>query len=149
MEGFTTRRIVVPVNGAATDEDAVMLACRLARRDKARVSAVSVMVVRRGLPLGTRLDSDMEEAERVLERAEAVGARLDISVHTELLQAREAGPAIVDQAREWNGDLLVIGVPFRERFGEFHMGRTVPYLLKFASCRVLLIRQPFGNGWEG
>jgi hypothetical protein len=33
-------------------------------------------------------------------------------------------------------------MPFRQRFGEFHMGRTAPYVLRHASCRALLFREP-------
>jgi hypothetical protein len=37
---------------------------------------------------------------------------------------------------------VVLGMPFRERFGEFYMGKTVPYVIRFAPCRVLTFREP-------
>jgi hypothetical protein len=37
---------------------------------------------------------------------------------------------------------VAIGMPFRIRFGEFHMGKTAPYVLRHAACRVLLFREP-------
>ena len=77
----------------------------------------------------------------MLEHAEGIGAEYDADIDSELLQAREAGPAIVDEAREWKADLIVIGMPYRERFGEFYMGKTAPYVLKSASCRTIVFRE--------
>src|SRR5207302_2434395 len=104
-----------------------------------------ILEVKRSLALGTVQDVEVEEAERLLDRAETIGAELDVEVDTELLQAREAGPAIVDEIREWQADLVVIGMPFRQRFGEFHMGKTAPYVLKNAPCRTILFREALGD----
>jgi nucleotide-binding universal stress UspA family protein len=144
--GFIPRRILVPINGSATDDEAVRLACRLARRQRAKVYVVTILEVKRSLALGTVQDVEVEAAERLLDRAETIGAELDVEVDTELLQAREAGPAIVDEIREWQADLVLIGMPFRQRFGEFHMGKTAPYVLKFAPCRTLVFREPLAEG---
>lgn len=146
QQGFTARRILVPINGSATDDEAVRLACRLARRQRARVYVITILEVKRSLALGTVQDAEVEAAERLLDRAETIGSELDVEVDTELLQAREAGPAIVDEIREWQADLVVVGMPFRQRFGEFHMGKTAPYVLKFAPCRVLVFREPLEKG---
>ena len=40
QQGFTARRILVPINGSPTDDEAVRLACRLARRQRARVYVI-------------------------------------------------------------------------------------------------------------
>ncbi len=146
QQGFTARRILVPVNGSATDNEAVSLACRLARRQRAKVYVITILEVKRSLALGTVQDAEVEEAEKLLDRAETIGAELDVEVDTELLQAREAGPAIVDEIREWQADLVVVGMPFRQRFGEFHMGKAAPYVLKFAPCRTLVFREPLEQG---
>jgi nucleotide-binding universal stress UspA family protein len=60
-----------------------------------------------------------------------------------LLQARDVGAALVDEASERNADLLVVGMPYRKRFGgEFAIGRTIPYVLKNAPCAVWVVREP-------
>jgi nucleotide-binding universal stress UspA family protein len=142
MQGFTPRRILVPINGNPTDDEAVRLACRLARRQRARVYVITILEVKRSMALGAGPDADVERGEAMLERAEAIGAEFEVDIDTELLQAREAGAAIVDEIREWQADLVVIGMPFRQRFGEFYMGKTVPHVLKEAPCRTLLFRDP-------
>ncbi|HEV3123755.1 MAG TPA: universal stress protein [Candidatus Dormibacteraeota bacterium] len=144
MQGFTPKRILVPVNGSATDEEAVSLACRLARRQKAKVYVITILEVERSVALGAVPEGEVERAEKLLGRAEAVAADLEVAVDTELLQAREAGPAIVDEVREWKADLVVVGMPYRQRFGEFHMGKTAPYVLRYAPCRALFFREALG-----
>lgn len=118
------------------------MACRIARRQKARLYVLTVLELKRSVPLGTVQEEEMQAAEALLQAADTVAAELDVEVETEILQAREAGPAIVDEVSQWGADLLIIGMPFRERYGEFHMGKTVPFLLRHAACRALLFREP-------
>ena len=71
--------------------------------------------------------------------AEAAKARLE----PVLLQARDVGAALVDEAVERGADLLVAGLPYRKRFGgDFAIGRTIPYVLKNAPCAVWVVREP-------
>ncbi|HWF58624.1 MAG TPA: universal stress protein [Candidatus Dormibacteraeota bacterium] len=142
MAGFIPQRILIPVSGAHTDAEAVRLGCRLARRGRAKVMVVTVLEIRRSLALGTVQDVEMDRAEKILDDAEKMAGELETEVETELLQARDAGPAIVEEIAHWKADMVVIGMPFRIRFGEFHMGRTAPYVLRHAACRVLLFREP-------
>jgi nucleotide-binding universal stress UspA family protein len=142
MVGFTPQRILIPINGAHTDVEAVRLGCRLARRGRAKVMVVTVLEIRRGLALGTVQDVEMDRAEKLIELAEKIAHELETEIETELLQARDAGPAIVEEIAHWKADLVVVGMPFRQRFGEFHMGRTAPYILRHAPCRALLFREP-------
>jgi nucleotide-binding universal stress UspA family protein len=142
MVGFIPQRILIPVNGAHTDSEAVRLGCRLARRGKAKVMVVTVLEIRRSLALGTVQDVEMDTAERILDSAEKTARELETEIETELLQARDAGPAIVEEIAHWKADLVVVGMPFRLRFGEFHMGRTAPYILRHAACRAMLFREP-------
>ena len=59
-----------------------------------------------------------------------------------LVQARDVGAALVDEAAERDADLLVLGLPYRKRFGgDFAIGRTVPYVLKNAPCAVWVARE--------
>jgi nucleotide-binding universal stress UspA family protein len=142
MHGFVPHRIIVPVNGASTDDEAVRLGCRLARRARGKVNVITVLELKRSIALGTVQDADSAKAEGLLERAEKVAKELETDIESELLQAREAGPALVDEIGEWRADLIVLGLPYRQRFGEFYMGKTAPYVLRFAPCRALIFREP-------
>ncbi len=134
-------KILVPVSGTEADEEAIKLACRLAKKNKGKVRAVYVITVKRTLPLEAEIESEIRKAEGILDHIESVAEEQDYEVETDLLQAREAGPTIVDEAVEQKVDLVLIGVKYKRRFGQFSLGSVVPYVLKNAPCRVLLYHQ--------
>lgn len=137
-------RILVPVGGSPADGDALDLAISLARRKKAEVLVIYVVEVGRGLPLEVSLAAETKKGNEVLNKAEELATEADYEVAVELLQSRDVGPAIVDEVVEKEVDLIVIGIPYKRRFGEFDLGRVVPYVLKNAPCRVLVLREPGG-----
>jgi nucleotide-binding universal stress UspA family protein len=134
--------ILVTVNGKDADVEAVKLACDLAKKSKAKVHVVYVIEVKRSLPLDAVIESEVAKAEKALTRAEEIAADRDYEVETDLIQAREVGPAIVDEAMEREVDLILMGVTYKKSFGVFSLGRVIPYVLEGAPCRVLLCREP-------
>ncbi len=131
-------KILVPVSGTKADEEAVRLACRLAKRDKGKILAVYVITIKRTLPLDAEMEPEIKKAEAMLDRMEIVAEEEDCEIETDLLQAREAAPAIVDEAVERQVDLILMGVTYGRRFGRFSLGNVVPDVLKNAPCRVIL-----------
>jgi len=137
-------RILVPVSGdnAEADKEAIELACRMAKEGKGKVYVVYVIQVKRSLPLDAELEPETQTAEEVLGRAEEAADEQDYEIETDLLQTREIGPAIVDEAMERSVDVILMGMGYRKRFGQFDMGETIPYVLENAPCRVIVLRQP-------
>jgi len=137
-------RILVPVSGdnAEADKEAIELACRMAKEAKGKVYVVYVIQVKRSLPLDAELEPETQTAEEVLGRAEEAADEQDYEIETDLLQTREIGPAIVDEAMERSVDVILMGMGYRKRFGQFDMGETIPYVLENAPCRVIVLRQP-------
>jgi len=133
--------ILVPVTGSEADEEAMKLACRLAKKNKAKIRAVYVITVKRTLPLDAEIEPEIQKAEGILDHIERVAEEQDYEVETDLLQAREAGPTIVDDAVEQEADLILMGVKYKRRFGQFSLGSTVLYVLRNAPCRVILYHQ--------
>jgi nucleotide-binding universal stress UspA family protein len=135
------RKILVPVTGSQADEEAIKLACRLARQDKSEVGAIYIITMARDLPLDAEIEPEIQKAEDILSHIEMVAGKENYRIDTDVLQAREAGPAIVDEAVERGVDLILIGAVYKRRFGEFSLGEVVPYVLKNAPCRVILYHQ--------
>jgi nucleotide-binding universal stress UspA family protein len=135
------KKILVPVTGTEVDEEAMRLACRLGKKDKAKVWVVYVITIKRSLPLEAEIESESKKAEDILNRAEKIAEEEDSEVETDVLQAREAGPAIVDDAVERGVDLILMGIPYKRRFGQFSLGTVVPYALTNAPCRIMLYRE--------
>ena len=140
-------RILVTLGGHHVDEETVRLACRMATRlriegkEAARIYAVHVVEVNRSLPISAPVENQIERGEQILDTAEHIAAEYDLEIETEMVQARDTGPAIVGEADEWHADLIVMGLPFKRRFGEFNLGKTALYVLKNAPCRVILFRE--------
>jgi nucleotide-binding universal stress UspA family protein len=134
--------ILVPTDGSHASMRAVALACSIARRNKGKVYVVHVIEVKRSLPLDAELDPEAGEGERILLQAEKAAHEQDFEVQSDLLQAREAGHAVVDEAVERGVDTIVLGVDYKRPFGEFQLGRLTQYVLKNAPCLVWICRQP-------
>jgi len=135
------KKVLVPVVGSEADGEAMKLACRLAKKDKGKVWAVSVVAIKRVLPLDAEIDSEIRSAEDVLDSVESVAEEEDYKVETDVLQAREVGPAIVDEAVERGVDIILMGITYKRRFGQFSLGNVVPYVLKNSPCPVMLYQQ--------
>jgi len=134
-------KILVPVIGTEADEEAMRLACRLAKKDKGKILAIYSIKIKRALPLDAEIESEIQKAEYILDHIEMVAEEQDYEVDTDVLQAREAGPAIIDEAVKRGVDLILIGIKHKTRFGQFSLGHVVPYVLKNAPCPVMLYQQ--------
>ncbi len=80
---------------------------------------------------------------------ERLGKSFHGRIQAEILRARDAGPAVVQEAEEREVEAIVMAMPYKKHHGMFSLGQTVPYILKNASCPVLLWRKPASaNGNE-
>lgn len=134
-------RILVAISGNVADESVITLACSLAKKQKAEIFVVYVIEVKRSLPLDAVVETEVDKAEMILTRAEDVAADNDYEVETDLIQARDAGSAIVDEARERSVDLILMGMSHKMRFGMFDLGSAIPRVLEEAPCPVLVYRE--------
>lgn len=136
------KSILVPVDGSEASMMAVEFACSIAKRSRGKVHVVHVIEVRRSLPLDAEMVTEAQRGEEILTQAEMAAKRQDSEVEGDLLQARDAGHAIVDEAVERQADAIIMGVPFRRPFGEFELGRVPTHVLRTAPCEVILLRMP-------
>jgi nucleotide-binding universal stress UspA family protein len=140
------RRAVVALNGGSSDARIVRLVADYATRTKAEVIAIHVVEIDWTLPLDADIAGRSEDVQRVLDVAEAIAERAKLALEPVLLQARDVGAAIVDEATERDADLIVVGLPYRMRFGgDFAIGRTIPYILQNAPCTVWVVREPMSE----
>jgi len=140
---FEFSRILVPLLGAAEIDDPALkvAALLLAGRPDAEVSLLHVIEV----PFERTLDAEDElavtHAEEMLSRAEGLLTEQGIACRTSTVQARAAGPAIVDDATELGSDLIVMGLRYKKRFGgQWDAGRTVPYVMRNSTAPVWCLR---------
>jgi nucleotide-binding universal stress UspA family protein len=136
------KALLVPVDGSQESLKALEFALGIAKRRKGKVNIVHVIEVKRSLPLDAELVSEALRGEEILDEAEKVAKRMDFEVEGDLLQAREAGHAIIDEATERGVDAIVLGIPFTRPYGDFELGRIPAHILKHAPCEVILLRMP-------
>ena len=111
------------------------------------------------------LSPEVAKGETILDLAERRAATEDYQVKSELLQARDAGHAIVDEAIERSVDGVILAVPAPKRAvaeggfawprggklspsrppGEFKLGHIAQYVLENAPCQVWLLRLPMAD----
>jgi APA family basic amino acid/polyamine antiporter len=163
------RNILVPVFGTKLDDDIVATAGRLAAaeqeeaesgEEETRVDLVYVIEVPLTLPLDAALPTEIEEgAQRALRRASDVAEEYeDVKVTAEVVRARGVGAGIVESARRYNSEAIVIGgePPTKIKGGAklggigaakpAEIGAATEYVLKKAPCRVLLTAPPEATG---
>jgi nucleotide-binding universal stress UspA family protein len=133
------RSILVPVADNVETETALDVACRLAAQHGSSIRAVAVVEVPPVLPIASHMDEEEAAAKKLLRRAEAVGESYGVRVLGVVVRAREAGPAIAEEALRRRVEVVVLGA---RRTGRKPFSHTVEAVLKRSPCRVLVIAPP-------
>src|SRR5262245_31248394 len=147
------RRILVAVDGSETSNLALDHALQLGTDQRARVrivhalESVQYLVALSGgysFDVGDVRDSLHRDGERVLEasldRARAGG----VDAETALIEGKEpmdrTAQILVQDARNWDADLIVLGTHGRRGFDRLFLGSVAEDVLRSASIPVLLVR---------
>lgn len=139
----TFRRAVVALSGHPNGQRLVRLVAEMAKANKAELIGVHVVEVDWSMPLDMDVAGRSDEIQQVLDLAEGTSESVGVPLDSVLLQARDVGAALVDEAVEREADLLVVGLAYKTKFGgDFAIGRTIPYVLKNAPCAVWVVREP-------
>ena len=138
---FTFQRVLVPLRGSEVDRDALRLTATLLRGTDGEASLLHVIEVPFDRQLDAQDEAAVNRADEILERAESFLGEYEVRARTSVVQARAAGPAIVDDANELGADLIVMGLPYKMRFGgQWDAGRTVPYVMRNSTAPVWCLR---------
>tara|TARA_B100001013_G_scaffold326736_1_gene239486 strand:+ start:57 stop:518 length:462 start_codon:yes stop_codon:yes gene_type:complete len=132
---------VVPVKGGPVDLEAFQLACQLTLESKAKLYALYVIEVPMELPVDAEIVEETAKAEDILGKIEGLAKEKKCPVHAEVIQARRAGPAIVQEALERDANLVVLGTTYKYNNGSHAIENTSFYVLSHAACPVLLWRE--------
>ncbi|MGH8866432.1 MAG: universal stress protein [Actinomycetes bacterium] len=141
-------RILVAVDNSPAALAAVRTAARLAAVHAARVRVVHVLgddelvqaLVTMGRD-GTLRERRSREAAALLGHMASIARRAGVQVDTVDLDG-EAAPRILEQARDWQADLLVMGRSDRRGPGQPYVGTVTRHVLEFAERPVLVVPQP-------
>src|SRR5689334_2745119 len=151
-EGFTElayRSVLVPIFGDDVSAGALRRAAKLAG-EGATVDAVYVIEVPPQLSLEAGMQEEEVLAESLLDAARIRARESKLKVRTSVIRTRNAGAALVDEARARGSDLIYFDMghaPPAERV----FGPTTSYLLRVRPCRVVIetagpVHEVSGNG---
>ena len=136
--GAVAGDIAIILSGEPLDITIISLGCQIAKAAKRKIHLLYVIEVPRVLPLKAVLAQESERADTLLNSALALAGRRGCEAIAEVVQAREAGPAIVDETHDRRCALLFIGLIRSKN----DLGKIVPYVLTNAHCRVWLVQEP-------
>lgn len=136
------KRILVPTVGMPHSERGVELACRLGLEQKAEIILVHVLEVPRTIPLGTPLPEDEARAHESLARAQDIVKLHGLPAIPHIERAREVVEGIIRVAKDYDVDLIVLGIRPRATASEDILGRTSDALLRRAPCEVIVNKLP-------
>jgi nucleotide-binding universal stress UspA family protein len=136
-------KILVPVAGTTADEGAIELACKLSKskNNNCEIFAIHVIPVERSLPLDAEDTTKIDAAENILSNIESIAEKQGCPIETEMMQARDIGSTIIEEAKKRAVDLVLMGISYKQHFGQFCLGDVIPYVLENAPCRVLIDHQ--------
>jgi APA family basic amino acid/polyamine antiporter len=136
------RNIVVPIAPGYPSDEAMDIACRLARERRTRIVAMTVIEVPLDLPLDAFLPEQVREANEQLDEARAIGDSYGVNVVSRIVRARNAGRAVVDESVRRGSEIIVMGGPRRVRLATGKraiFGDTVDFVLRHAPMRVMVV----------
>ena len=143
------QRILVPIDGSATSERALQEAIRLAG-GKAQLRLVYVLeevfpldtVGYSFIDLAALQEAVRHTGERALAQAAEKVRRSGTTAETALLESKgeRIASVIVDAARQWQAELIVIGTHGRSGLSRLLLGSVAEGVVRGASVPVLLVR---------
>ena len=148
-------RVLLAVDGSECSDAAVQAVVDRFLPEKTEVKIINAVEWMREMPLcfqygsGPAAGHDVVESrnksfERARELVERVAAQLEFRGFHPSVSTPDADPrhAIVDAAREWPADLIVIGSHGRRGFDRLLLGSVAESIVRHAPCSVDIVRMP-------
>lgn len=143
------QRILVPVDGSSTSQLALQAAVKLAKERRAKLRVVSVVdEINFNLENEHVMNQFIEAVRKtgldILAKSAAAVNAAGIQAETQLLEIETFGhhiaDVIVDEAKRWPADLIVIGTHGRRGVSHLLLGSVAEKVVHIATVPVLLIR---------
>lgn len=119
-------------------EHMMVMAARLARRERAELLAAYIIEVPLVLPDTASTPEQDREALQVLATAEAIAHKHGANVRTEIVHARRISAAALDLAKRENAHLLLLGSYREGKYTGAPLGRAIEEIATRAKCDVLI-----------
>ncbi len=146
------QRILVPIDGSTTSNQGLDEAIKLAKLTGASLRVIHVvdaLTFATGSELYGGFASDVipqmrEAGEQIVEKARTRVKEQGIKVDSLLFDSlsTRVSDIVVDQAKAWDADLIVIGTHGRRGVNRLMLGSDAEQIVRMAPVPVLLVRAP-------
>ena len=148
------KRILIPVDGSRTSELGLKTALKLAKVNGGTVRLLHVVeenlfLLAGDYTSGAYLDRLFKElvqnGKAILARSARLAKRRGVKTQTVLIEdlgGRRVADLIVQQARKWRADVIIIGTHGRRGLQRVVMGSDAEQVVRTAPVPVLLVRSP-------
>jgi nucleotide-binding universal stress UspA family protein len=142
-------KILVPVDGSATAMKGLKEAIQLARAVQAKVKLVHIVnelladyTLAPSVYYEKVIEGEREAGRQTLSKAQAYAHDLDFDVEVELIETigARASTIIVEAAKQWGADLIVLGTHGRRGLQRLALGSDAEQVLRIAPVPVLMVR---------
>jgi nucleotide-binding universal stress UspA family protein len=142
------KRILVPVDGSPVSNLGLKEALKIARASRARVRLLHVvenyaafMGTEAGANIGPVLDALRAAAKRTLARIERRARAAGIEPSTALADnlGGRVADAIIDEAKRWKADVIVMGTHGRRGVKRMLLGSDAELAIRYSPVPVLLV----------
>ncbi len=140
------QRIIVPVDGSATSNKALVAALEMARNSGGRVRIIHALD-ELSFVWGYEYSGDMvavvrEQAVKVLADAIEIARSGGVPAEQQLIESPgvRLGEIVARDATEWGADLIVVGTHGRRGVGRVLLGSGAEQVIRLAPVPVLVIR---------
>ena len=143
--------ILLPVNRTSGYEEVLELARSMVRGRRGRIHAVYVIEMNLKYPLDAEVGEEILKGEEALAELEHLSMSRNLALQGEIVQARRAGPAIVQEAANIPATMIILGLEYGGDLVGFRMSVTADYVMRNATCPVVVWRSgaPSENGLGG
>jgi nucleotide-binding universal stress UspA family protein len=142
-------RILVPFDGSATSMQGLTEAIKLAKALRAEVKVVHVVnelladyTLAPSVYYEKVIEAERETGKKTLARARDHARELDFEIEVELIETigARASTIIVEAAKMWRADLIVMGTHGRRGLQRLALGSDAELVLRSAPVPVLMVR---------
>jgi nucleotide-binding universal stress UspA family protein len=142
------KRILVPVDGSPVSAKGMKEAVKLARAARARLRLLHVVEEYAafsspevGANIGPILDALRDSGKRTLAKVERAARALGVRPETSLVEdaGGRVADSIVEQAKRWRADLIVMGTHGRRGMNRMLIGSDAELVIRYSPVPVLLV----------
>lgn len=154
------RRILVPIDGSPPSNLGLREAISMAKDQKAALCLLHVLdqrIITQGLDGMTYVSAEYvdeflaalrKEGQAILAKAEKQAQKQAVKCKTVLIEmiGRPVSDVIIDQAKRWRADLIVLGTHGRRGLSRVVLGSDAEGVVRATNVPVLLMRSPAAGG---